>query len=346
MKFHKLLKKLVLNIRQRKSLHLFMLTFFVTLAGSFGIVFFEKQHNHAINNLFDALWWSIVTITTVGYGDITPATIGGRVVAILLMAYGVGLIGMFTAAIASSILEKRLREDKGLKPIKEKNHFILCGWNSMSKEVHDEIRSSPLTKDAYVALIAQLDSRPVSDYNFGFVRGAVNEQTLEMANLKQARTVIIFSDEKLEPHARDAVTILNALTIETLKPDVYTCVEIEDEANLEHCKRARVDEIIIKGTFSSKLLARSAIHHGLSKFIEEILSSRYGPELLKVQSPKSMEGQPFARVLIETKERFNATVVAVQSKDESKFITNPSNDYIIRKGDYLIVIADKVPKIQ
>jgi voltage-gated potassium channel len=54
-----------------------------------------------INTYQDALWWSIVTATTVGYGDLSPATLGGRLIAILLMIFGIGLIGMITGSIAT-----------------------------------------------------------------------------------------------------------------------------------------------------------------------------------------------------------------------------------------------------
>ena len=54
-----------------------------------------------------------MTITTVGYGDITPSTIGGRIIGVVVMVFGIGLLGMFTATIASIFVETKLKEGKG-----------------------------------------------------------------------------------------------------------------------------------------------------------------------------------------------------------------------------------------
>lgn len=60
-----------------------------------------------INSYGDGLWWSIVTTTTVGYGDISPASVGGRVIAVVLMLVGIGLIGMLTGSITTYFVKER-----------------------------------------------------------------------------------------------------------------------------------------------------------------------------------------------------------------------------------------------
>jgi len=70
------------------------------LAGAVGIYFLEP----VINTFGDALWWSIVTTTTVGYGDISPTSPGGRVIAVILMLIGIGTLGMLTGSIATYFL--------------------------------------------------------------------------------------------------------------------------------------------------------------------------------------------------------------------------------------------------
>ncbi len=65
-----------------------------------------------IHNFGDALWWAIVTVTTVGYGDKYPVTAGGRGVATVLMFVGIGLIGVLTATVASYFVEQSADEDR------------------------------------------------------------------------------------------------------------------------------------------------------------------------------------------------------------------------------------------
>ncbi|MCT8138313.1 potassium channel family protein [Anaerobacillus sp. CMMVII] len=76
-------------------------TFCLIFILSIPIQFLEPN----INTYQDALWWSIVTSTTVGYGDISPQTIGGRIIAVLLMIFGIGLIGMITGSIATYFIK-------------------------------------------------------------------------------------------------------------------------------------------------------------------------------------------------------------------------------------------------
>jgi voltage-gated potassium channel len=77
----------------------------VTL-GAAGVFVFESGKNRTIGSFGDALWWAIVTATTVGYGDVSPVTTEGRVIAVLLMVTGIGVIGIFTATVASFFFEQ------------------------------------------------------------------------------------------------------------------------------------------------------------------------------------------------------------------------------------------------
>jgi len=65
----------------------------------------EHGHNSAIQSVGDAFWWAIVTTTTVGYGDVSPVTTEGRIIAVALMFVGIGFIGVFTATITSFFLD-------------------------------------------------------------------------------------------------------------------------------------------------------------------------------------------------------------------------------------------------
>ena len=70
------------------------------------VYYLERGANPSITTFGDALWWAVVTATTVGYGDVSPVTSEGRVLAVLLMMAGIGVIGAFTATVASFFLEE------------------------------------------------------------------------------------------------------------------------------------------------------------------------------------------------------------------------------------------------
>ena len=75
--------------------------------GAVAVFALEVDENKGIRHFGDALWWAITTVTTVGYGDITPVTPEGRLVAVVLMLAGIGVIGVFTATVASLLFEEQ-----------------------------------------------------------------------------------------------------------------------------------------------------------------------------------------------------------------------------------------------
>ncbi|WP_236588159.1 ion transporter [Tumebacillus amylolyticus] len=89
----------VVSSKQMRMIMIFMLV--IVAWSSVGILLLESGHNRGIQDYGDAIWWAIVTMTTVGYGDVSPTTEGGRIIAVFLMFTGIGLIGTFTANLAN-----------------------------------------------------------------------------------------------------------------------------------------------------------------------------------------------------------------------------------------------------
>lgn len=82
-----------------------LITLLLIVFSSIAILIFEERPGGNITSAEDALWWTVVTLTTVGYGDHYPVTSGGRIVALLLMTAGIGLFGTFSGFIASWFLK-------------------------------------------------------------------------------------------------------------------------------------------------------------------------------------------------------------------------------------------------
>lgn len=88
--------------------YILFITIGIIILGSVGIYFAE--YGQTIDSFGDAVWWSFVTATTVGYGDISPVTIAGRIIAAFLMTTGIGFIGMLTGTIATYFLNRATKE--------------------------------------------------------------------------------------------------------------------------------------------------------------------------------------------------------------------------------------------
>ncbi|WJZ01573.1 potassium channel family protein [Corynebacterium freiburgense] len=95
------------NIRVTVALYTVVTTLLILLIGSLTLYAAERNVAHSeVHTYWDALWWSVVTVTTVGYGDIAPVTVEGRLAAALLMLGGIGLVGVVTASAVSWLAQQ------------------------------------------------------------------------------------------------------------------------------------------------------------------------------------------------------------------------------------------------
>ncbi len=331
--------RLLYLIRENKLAKLFLLTLVVMVSSIGCISLFE-------NNLplRDAFWWCVVTITTVGYGDYVPATFKGRIVAGCLMFLGIGLLGMFTANVASIFVEGRMKQGKGLNKVNVKDHFIVCGWNYKTQEIIEELKVDKKMDNTSIVLVSNIPEQPVEYKGVFFVKGEVTEHTMELANLKEALTVIIVSDESVESHTRDAKVLMDILTVKNLNKNVYTCIEISNVKNRKHCELAGADEIIVTGELSCRLLAQSALDPGVNRVFSELVSNGFGNEIYKLNTPKEIVGNSFIDALRSLKEKFDAVLIAVEPRGQKEIIINPPNSRIINDGDKILIMARERPK--
>ena len=118
----------MLNIFKRNYLSKVILgIIFIWISGAIIISFIEPG---TFSNFRDSLWWTIVTMTTVGYGDMAPITGYGRILAVLIMLCGISLIAVVTGTMSSIFTTRKIMEGKGLGNISLKKHTLICGWNN------------------------------------------------------------------------------------------------------------------------------------------------------------------------------------------------------------------------
>ena len=220
-------------------------------------------------SLTRALYFSVATATTVGYGDVTPKTIPGRFIAFIDMLVGIGVLTLLTATVASILVEKKISKDLGMHSYSFEDHIILCEWNYRAEIILKELRLEQETEKTPIVLVADIARKPVKDKYLYFVKGEVCDETLHQANLMKAKTVIILGDDNVDYKQRDAKVILSVLTVESINKDAYTIAELINEKNIETCKRAYADEIIVSSKLSSNLISSATINHGISKVISD-----------------------------------------------------------------------------
>lgn len=206
----------------------------------------------------DALWFTMTTILTVGYGDLYPVTFGGRVFTVLfLYIVGIGLFASFIGkAIESLSLHRRMKE-RGELMYKGHNHIVIIDWSYKAENAIAEIlKQDPQTE---VVVIDRLEKAKELNSRIHYVRGnATHEDVLKQANVEQAKAVLIFADDRIEDQMlTDGKSLLIATAVERMSPGVYTTVEVEREEHLPNFSHVKVDKFIMSNGTIAKMAVSS-----------------------------------------------------------------------------------------
>jgi voltage-gated potassium channel len=323
-------------LRRENFFLILAITLVVLLGGATSLYLLENKVNKTVNSMGDAIYWAVISMTTTGYGDITPSTPGGRVIAAIVVLSGLFLLSMVTATVASVFVEKKIREGKGLETIKFKDHIVLCGWNNNAEEtVEGLIRTVP-GKKLHLVLVNELFEEEVEslkfkfqDHEFRFLRGDfTREDVLARANIAQAWSAILLADTSGQHSLEqaDERTILATLAIKSMAPEVKTCAELLNPENKQHLRRANVDEIVVRGEHIGNLLAGAATSPGLPRVISSLLSPEEENNLWKVEVPSRFIGRPVAELSAYFKKEHQAILIALLSERKGLAMENILTD--------------------
>jgi voltage-gated potassium channel len=337
--------KRTVNVLESKRLILPICIFCIVfvLISPYLIILAESGHNETetIKSFKDAIWWTIVTITTVGYGDFYPRTIIGRFIALIVMLTGILAFELLKVLIITNVIQRNLKNDLGIGSYQFEDHIIICQYSPRLNQIIKELRRSVKTKYKPIVLIAEIETSPINDDNFYFIKGPANYENLQKANLKEARTVIILGDSNLNPESRDYKAILYCLNVRKISKKVYTILELADETNIESYNEL-ADEIIASSKLSSLLISNAVINHNMSEVFFDILTHEYGSSVRRISVPQSEIGHPFINIFTRMKQEYRKTIIAIQKGEKGEIITNPQPEYELKADDYLIVIySDK-----
>ncbi len=353
-------RKIAFTLRKNFLLTVIFFIFLICLLGAYIFFRIEINRNPNLHSFGEALWWVIVSITSVGYGDIVPTTSTGRFLGIFIIFTGVVIFSLFTAIISSIFVSQKLKEERGLKQVSEKNHIILCGWNHMAEQILKVI----FQKDGVpsVVMINQLPEDQVQNLLFmfkdkplQFVRGDfAQEEILTRANITRARSVIIIPDASAGLTARsDEKTILTAFSVKAMHPKVKLYAHILDRDNEPYLKKAQVHDYIISDAFSGVLLGEMVMSPGVSQSIQRLVYGTDSGNLVREPVPGELIGKTFGEAIHfyrqgnklpiglvkEQKSLSLSNILSEDYSDLDKFIEHKFEQAgkSLKKGDFLDV---------
>ncbi|MBM7704654.1 potassium channel protein [Metabacillus iocasae] len=237
----------------RRSILIRLLSIIIIIIIMFGITihFIEPE---SFTTAFDGIWWVVVTISTVGYGDFVPKTILGKVVAILLILIGTGFITTYFVTLATVAVSKENAYMEGNLKFYNKNHLIIVGWNERAKLVIEEYKQA-FHEEEIVLIDETLTTNPMVCDRVHFVKGSASHYNiLELANVKQAQKILITADQHKGEEYSDMQAILTLVAVKGLNPSIYSMIEILTEQQMNNAEHVGANEIIKTNELISKMM--------------------------------------------------------------------------------------------
>jgi voltage-gated potassium channel len=271
-------------------------------------------------------WWAIVTMTTVGYGDFSPATPAGRFFAVIIMFIGISLVSLLTASISSIFVAQKIREGKGLEQLNLNNHLILCGWNPNGGRILDSIQHLSNGKKKELVLINEMNEEDVTQLknryqqlNINFVSGDfTQEEILNKANIFEANTVIVIPNTTgSEVATYDEKTIFATLTIKSMDPNIRVVAYLLDRENLTHIKRANADEVVVGDDFSAHILASHVVDPGIPQIANQLIESNSNSRFKRINIPSEFIGKSYSKLFDYFRKLDGSLLIGVFAEDEN-----------------------------
>lgn len=232
---------------------------------------------------FNALYWVMTTMATVGYGDFFAKTVPGKSFTIFLYIFGIGLLSLVIGKIIDSVADIQRKKEAGQLKFQGKDHIIIINWSKKAQYAIEEILSySPAPN---IVLIDESDKHPLPHQdNVHFISGDPSLQdVLERAKIKEARAAIIFADARIdEPTLVDGKTLLIASSIERFAPAIHTTVEITQDQHIQNFQHVKINEFVLSHDAISRLAVRSALQQGNTEVFNQLLSRKHGDDIYEI----------------------------------------------------------------
>ena len=338
-----------IEVLANKKFELFILLLavtFVTFIGGAVIYVFEAHDNPKITDLFDAIYWSLITISTVGYGDITPVTNEGKVLTMVLIIFGIGFISFATSIIATAFAEKleQLKSERVVREAKSmENIYLICGYSNEA-----EILCERFKKENQDFIVVDMNEERVNQAvmkDYVALKGDVTDREfLKKLNFDNISKIFVLTND-------DIANAFIILSLRFLKKEIIALAN--DERNISKFQKAGAAFVVVPTAVTALLMAEYIGNPVTFEVIDAILTEKKNAvidEIIVIEN-SILDGKLIGEIDFD---KYKLLLFGVLKKESSKllnetfkvsekhFYFNPPFDLKLEAGDIIVVMGYSV----
>ncbi len=283
-------------------------------------------------SFLEALYMTVITVTTIGYGETHPLSPAGRMFTIVLILGGVitatytatTLVERFTSTEFHNFIRQRRRQ-RELNQISQ--HCIICGFGRMGRSLAKELK---LRREPFIVI----DQDPAAiershDLGLpGLLGNAADERILREAGIERAVSLVAAANS-------DAENVFIILTAKSMRPDLHLIARCNSEASVPKLEMAGADTVILPYAIAGRRIAQMLTHPNVTSFLDGVLE--FGGEQMRLEEFIIAPGSPLAGLTLR-EAQLDATVLAV-SHPEQTLLAHPNADTKLLPGAAIIVMG-------
>lgn len=341
----------ILNSKRFELYTLAIFLGFLIFIGSTAIYFFENLASGGeIKSLFEAFYLSVVTLATVGYGDLSPHTTSGRLTAMFLIFFGLVFIAFFTSIIVAAFNEKMfdMRENRIYEELNRyKNYTIICGFGRVGQHIAIQLAK---TKQHFV-IIDNNEAAVEKARRMGYMvihANASNNEVLKNVGINQGAGAVLCTT------GDDVVNVYITLTSRHLNPNIRIISRANGQDNVKKLYQAGASNVIqpfeIAGMVVAEYIGQPVAFEAIFGILRQ--EKELVMDTLHVQAYSYIEGKRVSEVNFEQKKILligiiSSHTVNVQHKNRYQvknqhFYFNPAPHFMLRDGDLLVLLGKPV----
>jgi len=306
----------------------------------FGVMLFGTLGFHLIEgwNAIDSLYMTVITVTTVGYGEVNPLSPEGRLFTILVIFTGVGTVFYILTALTQMVVEGKIRQIMGRRSLQRqirhlKDHYIICGYGRIGALVADMLREQDV--DTVVLETSEEITRRLEERGQHYVLGSATEdEALLAAGIDRAAGLVATVSS-------DADNVFIVLSAKQIRPNLFVIARATELGTERKLKMAGADKVVSPYFIGARRIAQTVIRPSVADFVD--LTFHGGEMGLQMEELELGEGAELAGLALKDtgiRQKYDMIILAVKKAD-STMLFNPAAGTVIEVGDTLITLGTR-----